>query len=101
MYVAMNRFPIAEGREAEFEEVWRRRDSYLDEVEGFQRFHLLRGEPHDGRTIFISRSEWVDQDAFVAWTKSEAFTKAHRQARSPDGVVLGHPQFEGYEVVDL
>jgi len=97
----MNRFPIAEGREADFEEVWRRRESYLDEVDGFVRFHLLRGEPKEGRTIFISRSEWKHRDAFVAWTNSEAFTKAHRQARSPEGVVLGHPQFEGYEVVDL
>ena len=101
MYVAMNRFPIAAGREEEFEEVWRRRESHLDEVEGFLRFHLLRGEPHEGRTVFISRSEWVNRDAFVAWTQSEAFTKAHRQARSPEGVVLGHPQFEGYEVVKL
>lgn len=101
MYVAMNRFPIAEGREADFEDVWRRRESHLDEVDGFIRFHLLRGEAKDGRTVFISRSEWVSKEAFVAWTQGEAFAKAHRQARSPEGVLLGHPQFEGYEDVGL
>ena len=101
MYVAMNRFQIAEGREADFEEVWRSRDSYLDEVDGFVRFHLLRGEPHEGRTVFISRSEWESKEAFVAWTQSESFAKAHRQARSPEGVLLGPPRFEGYENVPM
>ena len=32
MYIAMNRFPIAAGRENDFIEVWRTRDSKLDEV---------------------------------------------------------------------
>ena len=32
MYIAMNRFRVAAGREAEFVEVWRKRDSYLDKV---------------------------------------------------------------------
>ena len=101
MYVAMNRFRIAAGREEEFERVWRERESYLDDVPGFVRFRLLRGEPSDGETVFVSCSEWAGREAFRAWTESEAFVKAHRQARSPEGVVLAHPQFEGYGVVDL
>ncbi len=43
MYIAMNRFRVNEGSEAEFEKVWAGRDSQLDEVPGFQEFHLLRG----------------------------------------------------------
>ena len=43
MYVAMNRFRIAPGKEQEFIEIWRSRDSYLDEVPGFQSFNLLQG----------------------------------------------------------
>ena len=27
--------------------------------------------------------------------------KAHRRARMPEGVLLGHPQIEVYEIVDL
>ena len=101
MYIAMNRFRIAEGREDEFEQVWRERESHLDEVAGFQRFRLLRGEPREGETIFVSSSEWASREAFEAWTKSEAFVKAHRGARTPEGVVLAHPEFEGYAVTDV
>ena len=43
MFIAMNRFRIALGREQDFEQIWRSRDSHLDEVPGFRKFHLLRG----------------------------------------------------------
>ena len=101
MYIAMNRFRVAAGREAEFEDVWRDRESYLDEVGGFREFHLLRGADGDEFTLFVSHSIWESQAAFRAWTESEAFAKAHRQARTPPGVLLGHPDFEGFEVVEL
>jgi heme-degrading monooxygenase HmoA len=101
MYIAMNRFPVAKGREEEFETVWRTRDSYLDEVEGIKDFRLLRGATSDDATTFVSHSIWETEAAFKAWTESEAFVKAHRQARMPEGLVLSHPQFEGYDVVDL
>jgi len=101
VYIAMNRFTVAPGREDEFVEVWRRRDSYLDQVPGFKAFRLLRGEPREDHTLFISHSQWDSRAAFAAWTESEAFTKAHRQGRMPEGVVLKHPDFEGYEVCEL
>ncbi len=101
MYIAMNRFPVAIGREEEFETVWRTRDSYLDEVEGILDFKLLREAPGEDATTFISHSTWQSEEAFKTWTESEAFVKAHRQARMPEGLVLSHPQFEGYHVVDL
>ena len=100
MYVAMNRFRIAPGREDEFTAVWQNRESYLHEVAGFRRFRLLQGAPGESQTMFISHSEWDSRAAFEAWTESEAFTKAHRRGRSPEGLVLAHPDFEGYEVVD-
>jgi len=98
MYIAMNRFRIAPGREEEFVDVWRQRESHLDEVAGFKEFHLLQGERGEDQTIFISHSLWTTREAFKAWTDSEAFTKAHRRGRSPEGLVLSHPEFEGYEV---
>ena len=45
-----------------------------------------------------SHSVWSSRQAFVDWTNSEEFVKAHRRGRSPEGLVLSHPQFEGYEV---
>ena len=99
MYIAMNRFRIAPGREAVFEDIWRRRESYLDAVPGFREFHLLRGPSSAEATLYTSHSTWESRTAFEAWTESDAFRKAHGQARSPAGTVLGHPVFEGFEGV--
>lgn len=99
MYIAMNRFQVNAGRESEFEEVWRSRETYLDEVPGFQEFHLLRGASADGITTYVSHSRWESREAFEAWTKSDAFRKGHAGARSSRGVIAGHPIFEGYEAV--
>jgi heme-degrading monooxygenase HmoA len=99
MFVAMNRFRIAAGREVEFIEVWRQRDSQLGAVPGFQRFNLLQG-PSDGQaTIFVSHSTWESPAAFEAWTKSEAFRAAHANAGQTKGLYLGPPHFEGFEAV--
>lgn len=99
MYIAMNRFQIAEGREAIFEDMWRNRESQLDGVPGFKTFHLLRGPSADGITLYVSHSTWESLDAFEAWTQSDAFRKAHRQSRAPKGTYLGPPRLEGFEVV--
>jgi heme-degrading monooxygenase HmoA len=101
MYIAMNRFRVASGREADFETMWRERESLLHRVPGFRLFRLLRGAPGDEATLFISYSEWESQAAFHAWTQSEEFALAHRQARSPQGTLLGPPAFEGFELVEL
>ena len=99
MYIAMNRFQVTAGREADFEEVWASRETHLDEVPGFEEFHLLRGATADDITTYVSHSVWASAEAFEAWTKSEAFRKGHASSRSSQGVVAGHPVFEGYEVV--
>lgn len=101
MYIAMNRFQIAPGREAEFETIWRERESLLDGVPGFIEFKLLRGHAGEAATTIVSHSTWASEDDFRAWTDSEAFRAAHRSAGSQSGVVLGPPQFEGYRVIDL
>ena len=99
MYIAMNRFRIALGREADFEELWRRRDSHLDGVPGFREFHLLKGPSDDEATLYASHTVWKSEADFRAWTESESFRKAHAQARAPKGTYLGHPMFEGFESI--
>lgn len=99
MFIAMNRFRIAPGREAEFIEVWRRRDSRLAEVPGFRSFNLLQGPSDAQATVFISHSVWDSAAAFEAWTRSEAFRAAHAGAGAQRGLYLGPPQFEGFEAV--
>ncbi len=99
MYIAMNRFRIVPGREEEFIEIWRQRDSYLEGVPGFGEFHLLQGPSTEEATLFASHSTWDAEQDFVNWTKSESFRKAHANAGQKRDIYLGPPQFEGFTVV--
>lgn len=98
MFIAMNRFKIIPGYEEDFLEIWRNRKTYLDEVPGFKEFHLLKGPANDEFSLFASHSIWESKSAFEAWTKSEAFRKAHANAGNAKPVYLGRPEFEGFEV---
>jgi heme-degrading monooxygenase HmoA len=96
MYVAMNRFRVASGREGDFERVWKERESYLKGVPGFIRFALLRAE---AGSEYVSHSTWRDRESFIAWTQSEAFVAGHRQGGSLAGILEGPPQLSTYEAV--
>jgi heme-degrading monooxygenase HmoA len=99
MFIAMNRFKVSLGKENEFEEVWRSRESRLNEAPGFKTFHLLRGPALEDHTLFASHTTWQDKAAFDAWTHSDAFKQVHAQAGQTKGLYIGHPNFEGFEVV--
>ncbi|AJK45282.1 MULTISPECIES: antibiotic biosynthesis monooxygenase family protein [Burkholderia] len=100
MYIAMNRFKVALGSEKDFEQVWLERDSQLKQVPGFVEFHLLRGPVRDDHVLYASHTIWADEAAFTAWTQSEAFRAAHRNAGGANRpLYLGHPEFEGFEVI--
>ena len=99
MFIAMNRFKISIGSEEAFEAIWRNRDSHLDGVSGFKNFNLVRGATYEDHTLYASHSTWDSEADFVNWTKSEAFRLAHKGAGKSKGIYLGHPVFEGFEVV--
>lgn len=100
MYLAMNRFRVNEGREQAFIDVWKNRESYLEEVPGFKSFNLLRSETKNGITLFASHSVWENQQSFKDWTRSESFRKAHsRVGNTPEGIYAGSPELELYESV--
>ena len=71
MFIAMNRFRVAHGAEADFEKVWTSRDSHLGGVPGFIAFHLLRGHPRGRRLITRANSQ-----------------KERRPARAPPRIVV-------------
>lgn len=100
MYIAMNRFQVVKDRAEDFEKVWRERDSYLTEMDGFKGFHMLRGPERADYILYSSHTTWETHADFEAWTKSEGFAKAHANAdTSAKGLFLGHPDFEGFEVI--
>jgi len=96
LFIAMNHFAVEPTRAAEFEALWRERETYLAEVPGFVDFALLRGD-EPGR--YASHTRWESRAAFETWTRSEAFRKAHGQARMPSGLLLGHPKLATWEAV--
>ncbi len=99
MFIAMNRFKVIKEECKAFENVWLTRDSRLNEVKGFVAFHLLRGPEREDHVLYSSHTIWATQEDFTAWTKSEHFRAAHQQAGERKPLTLGHPEFEGFEVI--
>ena len=89
MFIAMNRFKIVLGKERDFENVWRNRDTHLKGVPGFKEFHLVKGNTNKEFTLYASHSIW----------KSKEFRLAHKNAGQHQDLYLGAPNFEGFEVV--
>ena len=99
MYIAMNRFKISLGSGPAFEKVWRDRDGHLWKVPGFKKFNLIKGDTLKDHTLYASHSTWESKEHFTNWTKSEAFRQAHKGAGENRDMYLGHPVFEGFEIV--
>ncbi len=99
MFIAMNRFKVVKGEERAFEDLWLSRESHLDKVPGFVEFHMLHGPEKDDHTLYSSHTVWADKASFMAWTTSEHFRAAHGGAGQTRTLYLGHPEFEGFEVI--
>ena len=96
MIVVMNRFTVTTGREKDFEEAFKARAGLIDSAPGFLGLDMLR--PCSPGGVFVSMSRWASMADFEAWTKSEAFQKAH--GKRHEGMFQGHPQLEVFEVFD-
>jgi heme-degrading monooxygenase HmoA len=99
MFIAMNRFKVKKGSEHDFEQIWLTRKTHLDAVEGFVVFHLLKGTERDDHVLYASHTIWRSEDDFAAWTRSDAFRKAHAGAGTNRPLYDGHPDFEGFTVL--
>jgi heme-degrading monooxygenase HmoA len=100
-YIAMNNFQVSADQAEQFEERWRKRRSFLQDVPGFEHFQLLRGDVQDGLIHYVSHSTWASKDAFIDWTHSDRFVQAHRGEPIPKGMLQGHPQLECFDVVHI
>ena len=99
MYIAMNRFKVIKGEEKSFEHLWLSRESHLGAVPGFVEFHMLRGPERDDHVLYSSHTIWATKQNFSDWTTSEQFRAAHQGAGSTKPMYLGHPDFEGFDVI--
>ena len=100
MFIAMNRFTVAHDNEKAFEDLWLGRDSHLKTMDGFVEFHMLKGpEAEDGTRLYASHTVWASEDAVRAWTRSDAFRAAHKDAGTTAKLHQGAPTFEGFSVI--
>jgi len=98
VFVVMNRIPVrGEFREA-FEERFRSRAREVDRMPGFVRNWVLRPvEPDDP---YVVLTVWESQEAFEAWTRSEAFQRGHaRSGTLPREAFAGPSKLERYELL--
>jgi len=93
MFIAMNRFKVRKGAERDFEQVWLSRETHLENVPGFPVFQ------RDDHVLYASHSLWRSEKHFADWTRSEAFRKAHESAGANKPLYLGHPEFEGFTIL--
>ena len=99
MFIAMNRFKVRKGEERVFEARWLERETHLGTVPGFVEFHLLKGPEREDHVLYASHTIWRSQADFDAWTRSEPFRAAHRDAGQGRSLTLSHPEFEGFTVL--
>uniref|UniRef100_A0A0G4IF81 ABM domain-containing protein n=1 Tax=Chromera velia CCMP2878 TaxID=1169474 RepID=A0A0G4IF81_9ALVE len=85
IFVSQNRFSVRAGKEAEFEQKWKQRESKLKESDGFVGFLLLRRDAtkaDDGYNYMVT-TIWRDRAAFSNWRSSAQFKAAHANASPP------------------
>ncbi len=105
MIVVSNRIPVAKGQEAAFEERFRGRAGLVEHHPGFVRLEILRPKPvtmhgsqMGGSESYVVLTYWESEQAFVAWTESEDFRRAHA-SRPPKEMFSGPSVFEMHEVI--
>lgn len=100
MYLAMHRFTVRSENAEACEALWLGRDSHLKELDGFVAFHMLNGpEDADGTILYASHTVWASEEAFRAWTRSDAVRAAHKNAGASATLHEGAPRFEGFRAI--
>jgi len=98
MFVTMNRFSIRPEHWEDFEARFRQRAGLVDGQPGFIRNAVLRPVGDDGQHVVMTL--WESRADFEAWTRSEAFRKAHERAgQTPKEWFAGPSRLEMFESV--
>ena len=99
MFIAINRLKIQPGSGSVLEERFAQSGG-LEGSPGFIRFQLLRRswQPHgeQDHEEYLAMTEWQSRDDFLAWTRSDAFKKAHSGPRLDIFTAPGEPA--GYDI---
>jgi len=99
MFIAINRLKVKTGTGEQLESRFAESRG-LEDSPGFVRFQLLHRtwQPHGqlDHEEYLALTEWESKQAFIDWTKSDAFKQAHSGPQLDIFVAPGEPA--GYEV---
>lgn len=96
-FVAINVLTVPPARRSVLEERFASRAGEVDRTPGFEAFELLR--PLEGDDRYLVYTRWESQEAFAAWTASQAFDRGHAAQRS-DGPAASGAELWTFEVVE-
>jgi heme oxygenase (mycobilin-producing) len=83
-YVALSRFRVRNGMEAEVAEAFRNRPHLVDDAPGFIRMEVLT--PSEDGTEFWLMTWWRDEESFRSWHHGHLYRESH--AGMPKGLKL-------------
>jgi heme oxygenase (mycobilin-producing) len=76
-FVAINVLTVPPEMRDTLEQRFAARAGEVDKMEGFEAFELLR--PAEGQDRYLVYTRWESEEAFKAWTASQAFERGHAQ----------------------
>jgi len=88
-FIAMNRFKIVPNREKDFENIWKNRETHLNDVSGFIEFHLVKGNSEETHTVYASHSTWNSRKDFEAGLNQRHFVKHTKVPENIAVFILG------------
>lgn len=95
--IKINAITVPAGSGDELARRFAARNREIEGVDGFEGFELL--QPTDERTTWLVVTQWRDEQAYQAWARGDAFTRAHGQGgQSPVGISA---ELWSYEVVQF
>jgi heme-degrading monooxygenase HmoA len=107
MFISINHIPVATGREADFERMFKERERAVELQPGFISLDVLKpgkkmlmGRPSDEVLIeYQVLTRWSDEAAFVSWVQSDAFKKSHSRHFDPE-IFAGKSYLTVHEAVE-
>lgn len=96
-FVAISRFAIKNGMEAEVRQAFLARPHRVEEAEGFVRMDVL--QPFADATEFWLITHWQDEASYRRWHRSHAYSDAHSGIPKGLKLVRGRTQIDYFNYV--
>jgi hypothetical protein len=91
MYIAINRFKINQGKKDAFEKMWQRRETHLDNVPGFIKFHLAKGNSEQTHTPIYLTKHLALKRRFYPEDKIRSISLSAQRRRKTQRYISGTP----------